>query len=46
MEVAQYTFGLLMVITLVVAYFPIIYVRKMDKILEALQRIETNTRKQ
>ena len=46
MEVAEYSFGLLIVITLVVAYFPVIYIRKMDKILEALQRIEANTRKQ
>jgi hypothetical protein len=46
MEVASYIFGLLIVITLIVVYFPIIFIRKSNKILETLERIEANTRKQ
>ena len=32
-------------ITAVVVYIPLMYVRKTDKILKALQQIEANTRK-
>jgi hypothetical protein len=35
----------LIVITAIVAYMPIMYVRKTDKILRILEQIETNTRK-
>jgi hypothetical protein len=33
----------LIVITGIVAYIPIMFVRKMDKLLKVLQQIETNT---
>jgi hypothetical protein len=46
MNVISYSFGLLIIITLVLVYFPIIFIRKMDGIKESLQRIEANTRKQ
>lgn len=42
----KYIFGAVMVITLLVAYFPIIFIRKMNTVLESLQRLESNTRKQ
>jgi hypothetical protein len=45
MQVATYSFGLLIVVTLVVVYFPVLFIRKANKILEALGRIESNTRK-
>ena len=35
----------LFVITGILVYFPIMYTRKTDKILKALQQIEANTRK-
>jgi hypothetical protein len=35
----------LIVLTGIVIYIPIMYVRKTDKILKALQQIEANTRK-
>jgi hypothetical protein len=35
----------LIVVTAIVAYIPIMYVRKTDKILKVLQQIEANTRK-
>jgi hypothetical protein len=46
MDVIQYAFGLLIVITLVIVYIPIMFIRKMDSIKDSLQRIEANTRKQ
>ena len=36
----------LIFITGISAYFPVIYIRKTNKILKALERIEANTRKQ
>ena len=33
-----------LVITGITIYFPIIYIRKMDRVLEVLDRIERNTR--
>ena len=35
----------LFMITAVVVYIPLMYMRKTDKILKALQQIEANTRK-
>jgi hypothetical protein len=35
----------LIVLTGIVIYFPMMYTRKTDKILKALQQIEANTRK-
>jgi hypothetical protein len=32
-------------ITGIVAYFPIVYIRKTNRVLKALQQIEANTRK-
>jgi len=43
MEVAIWC---LIVITGISAYFPVIYIRKTNKILKALEQIEANTRKQ
>ena len=45
MLLLDYSFGLLIAITLLVAYFPVLFIRKMDKILETLKSIEANTRK-
>jgi hypothetical protein len=41
----QYVVGCLLFITGIVAYFPIVYIRKTNKILKILEQIETNTRK-
>ena len=35
----------LMFITGIIAYIPLLYIRKTDKILKLLQQIEANTRK-
>ena len=43
--ILDYMFGLLIAVTLIAAYFPIIFIRKMDKMLESLKNIEANTRK-
>ena len=45
-QVIEYAFGLLIVITLILVYAPMVLIRKIDKLQESLQRIETNTRKQ
>lgn len=42
---AMATMWCLIVLTGIVVYFPIMYSRKTDKILKALQQIEANTRK-
>jgi hypothetical protein len=45
-EVAmQYVVGCLLFITGIVAYFPIIYIRKTNRLLKILEQIEANTRK-
>ena len=41
----QYIVGCLLFITGIVAYFPIVYIRKTNRILKALEQIEANTRK-
>jgi hypothetical protein len=45
MQYAEYAIGCLLLITGVVAYFPVIFIRKADKLLKALEQIEANTRK-
>jgi hypothetical protein len=42
---ALITIGCLIVITGVVVYFPIIFIRKTDKILKVLEQIAANSRK-
>ncbi len=42
----QYVVGCLLFITGIVAYFPIVYIRKTNKVLKVLEQIEANTRKQ
>ena len=44
-QYAMYVIGCLIVITGVVVYFPVIFIRKTDKILKILQQIEANSRK-
>ena len=41
----QYVIACLLFITGIVAYFPIVYIRKTNKLLKVLEQIETNTRK-
>ncbi len=41
----QWIIACLLFITGIVAYFPVIYIRKTNKILKALEQIEANTRK-
>lgn len=45
MGLATYTFALPIIVTAVVIYFPIIFIRKMDKMQQTMERIESNTRK-
>ena len=35
----------IIVVTLIAVYFPIVYIRKTDKLLKKLEEIEANTRK-
>ena len=37
--------GCLLFITGIVAYFPVIYIRKTNKLIKVLEQIEANTRK-
>lgn len=41
----NWTIACLIFITGMVAYFPVIYIRKTNKILDLLKQIEQNTRK-
>ena len=41
----QYIVGCLLFITGIVAYAPIVYIRKTNKIIKLLEQIEANTRK-
>lgn len=45
MEWSAVPIGCLLFITGIVAYFPVIYIRKTNKILKTLEQIEANTRK-
>jgi hypothetical protein len=42
---AMYMIGCLIVITLLMVYWPVLFIRKTDKLLKILQQIEANTRK-
>ena len=42
---AMYVIGCLIVITLLMVYWPVLFIRKTDKLLKILQQIEANTRK-
>ena len=42
---AMYVIGCLIVITGLMVYLPVLFIRKADKLLKALQQIEANTRK-
>ena len=41
----QYIVGCLLFITGIMAYFPVVYIRKTNKLLKLLGQIEANTRK-
>lgn len=41
----QWVVACLLFITGMVAYFPIVYIRKTNRLLKVLQQIEANTRK-
>jgi len=41
----QYVVGCLLFITGIVAYVPIVYIRKTNRIIKLLEQIEANTRK-
>ncbi len=41
----QWITACLLFITGIVAYFPVIYIRKTNKLLKTLEQIEANTRK-
>ena len=41
----QYIVGCLLFITGIVAYVPIVYIRKTNRIIKLLEQIEVNTRK-
>ncbi len=41
----QWVLACLLFITGIVAYFPVIFIRKLNKVLRTLEQIETNTRK-
>ena len=41
----QYVVGCLLFITGMVVYFPIVYIRKTNKLQKLLEQIEANTRK-
>ena len=41
----QWVIGCLLFITGIAAYFPIIYIRKTNRLLKLLEQIEANTRK-
>ena len=41
----QYVVGCLLFITVIVAYVPIVYIRKTNRIIKILEQIEVNTRK-
>jgi hypothetical protein len=41
----QYVIGCLLFITGMVAYFPVVYIRKTNKLMKLLEQIEANTRK-
>jgi hypothetical protein len=45
MQYALLAIWCLILITGLTAYFPILFIRKIDKVLKALQQIEANTRK-
>ncbi|MFB3920850.1 MAG: hypothetical protein ACE145_03965 [Terriglobia bacterium] len=45
MEGIKWIIGCLLFITGIVAYFPVIYIRKTNKLLKTLEQIEVNTRK-
>ena len=42
----QWVIACLLFITGMVAYFPVVYIRKTNRLLKVLQQIEANTRKQ
>ena len=42
---AMYVIGCLIVITGLMVYLPVLFIRKADKLLKILQQIEANTRK-
>jgi len=44
-QYAEYAIWCLFVITGLTIYFPILYIRKMDKVLRLLEKIEQNTQK-
>lgn len=46
MAFANVAIWCLLFITGIVAYIPLLYIRKTDKLLKVLQQIEANTRKQ
>jgi hypothetical protein len=41
----QWVIACLLFITGIVAYFPVIYIRKMNRLIKVLEQIEANTRK-
>lgn len=41
----QYVVGCLLFITGIVAYIPILYIRKTNRLIKLLEQIEANTRK-
>jgi hypothetical protein len=41
----QWIIACLIFITGIVAYFPVVYIRKVNKVLEILKQVEQNTRK-
>ena len=41
----QYVVGCLLFITGIVAYAPVVYIRKTNRIIKILEQIEANTRK-
>ena len=45
MQGIAYVVGCLLFITGMVAYFPVVYIRKTNKLMKLLEQIEANTRK-
>ena len=43
--VMQYIVGCLLFITGIVAYVPVVYIRKTNRVIKLLEQIEANTRK-
>jgi hypothetical protein len=42
---AMYVIGCQIIITALMVYWPVLFIRKADKVLKILQQIEANTRK-